>query len=168
MGEKPCTVILGIDPGFSVTGFGILRYENGRADLLDHGALCMKSKDSLPERLAQFHDFFSAKIKQYNITNLALETPFLGKNAQNFLKLGYLRGILFLIAQHNHLVLHEFSPRQIKLSLTGSGGADKDQVARVVLRLFPRLVKPRYQDITDALAVTMCGLWEHQTKRIGL
>ena len=153
-------ILLGIDPGFSVTGFGIIKKEAGRTFILDHGALRLASKDSLAKRIQQFHDFFEAKIKQHGVTALALETPFLGKNAQNFLKLGYLRGILYLLSSRHGLVLHEFSPREVKLAVTGFGGADKEQVARVILRLFPLLRQPDKLDITDALAVSLCGIWK--------
>jgi len=154
-------IILGIDPGFSVTGFGILKKDGRQASLLDYGYLQMSSSKHLSIRIGIFHDFFKEKITKFGITDIALETPFLGKNAQNFLKLGYLRGILYLLANQHTSQLHEFSPREVKLSVTGFGGASKDQVARVVLRLFPTMEKPKKDDVTDALAVTLCGLWHN-------
>lgn len=155
-------VILGIDPGFGVTGFGVLKREGSKSFLLDYGALKMCSAHTLAARIAQFYNFFKQKIIQWSITDIALETPFLGKNAQNFLKLGYLRGIIYLLSHEFNLELHEFAPREVKLSVTGFGGADKDQVARVVLRLFPALLMPEKLDITDALAVTLCALWKNK------
>lgn len=156
-------VLLGIDPGCRFAGFGIVRKHNGIVYLLEHGCLRLSPTKSLQERLAIFHDFFTEKVIQYAITDLALETPFLGKNAQNFLKLGYLRGILYLVAHKNNLTLHEFTPSQVKQTVTGSGSAGKDQVARVVATLFPR-INPIFakEDISDALAVTLCGLWHSQ------
>jgi len=153
-------IILGIDPGLQITGFGILKKEGNKTFLLDYGFLKMSPTKSLPERIGIFHAFIQEKIITYKITDLALETPFLGKNSQNFLKLGYLRGILYLLANTHTLLLHEFSPREIKASLTGFGGADKAQVARVVLQLFPTLTMPNKLDVTDALAITLCGLWK--------
>lgn len=152
-------VILGIDPGFSFTGFGILKKEGHKSYLLDCGYLKMSSTKSLSQRIGIFHTFFTQKIAQYQVTTVALETPFLGKNAQNFLKLGYLRGIIYLLAETHQLTLHEFAPREIKLSVTGFGGADKEQVARIILRLFPTLIAPDKADVTDAIAVTLCCLW---------
>ncbi len=154
--------LLGIDPGFSVTGYGIIKKEKNTVLLIDYGDLRMRPTKSLAERIAIFHDFFISKIELHALTDLALETPFLGKNAQNFLKLGYLRGILYLLSHKHNLVLHEFSPREVKQSVTGFGGASKDQVARVVLQLFPRIKTPDKQDVTDALAVTLCGLWKNK------
>ncbi len=152
-------IILGIDPGFSVTGFGVLTKQNNMVFLSDYGDLRMPSSKSLATRVRIFHDFFTEKVDRWNVTDLVLETPFLGKNAQNFLKLGYLRGILYLLSDQHKLELHEFSPREVKQSVTGFGGASKEQVARVVLQLFPRMKAPDKLDVTDALAVTLCGLW---------
>lgn len=159
-------IILGIDPGFSVTGFGIAKKEGNTISLLDCGYLKLPASKSLPSRITIFFNFFTEKITSAKVTDLALETPFLGKNAQNFLKLGYLRGILYLLADKHILHLHEYSPREVKQAITGFGGAQKDQVARVVLQLFPRLKTPEKLDVTDALAVTLCGLWRSKMPRV--
>jgi crossover junction endodeoxyribonuclease RuvC len=156
-------VILGIDPGFRFAGFGVLKKEGGKSFLLDYGYLKLPPTKSLVERTGLFYECFNEKIKTYKVDHLALETPFLGKNAQNFLKLGYLRGILYLLSDQHNLTLHEFAPRQVKSALTGFGGASKEQVARVVLRLFPKMEPPKKDDVTDALAVTLCGLWQHNS-----
>lgn len=157
-------IILGIDPGFSFTGYAILKKEGNRTLLLDFGYLKLPQSKSLQERVSLFHDALQQKITTSLVTHLSIETPFLGKNAQNFLKLGYLRGILYLLAHKNNLTLLEFAPTQIKQSLTGFGGASKDQVSRVLFQLFPTLAKPDKYDATDALAISLCGLW--QTKYI--
>lgn len=154
-------IVLGVDPGFSTTGYGVIKKEGSRIFLLDHGALRMSATKSLAERVGIFHDFFVEKIKLWNVNVVALETSFLGKNAQNFLKLGYLRGILYLLSAKHNLTLHEFAPSEIKLSVTGSGHAAKEQVARVVMRLFPGMVMPDKLDVTDALAITVCGVWKN-------
>ncbi len=154
-------IILGIDPGFHVTGFGVIKKEVVQTVLLDYGYLKMNPTKPLPERVGIFHNFIAEKIQLWGVTDLALETPFLGKNAQNFLKLGYLRGIVYLLADKNNIMLSEFTPTQVKQAVTGFGGASKDQVARMVLQLFPKIAAPDKLDVTDALAVTLCGLW-HQ------
>lgn len=155
-------IILGIDPGFRFTGYGIAYKDGSRVTLLDHGLLKLPQTQSLSTRIGIFHTFFTEKITAYKVTDLALETPFLGKNAQNFLKLGYLRGIVYLLSDTYNLALHEFSPMQVKQSITGFGGAGKDQVARVILQLFPKMQTPERDDVTDALAVTLCGLWKQK------
>ncbi len=161
-------IILGIDPGFSVTGFGVIKKNHTTAQLKDCGYLKMKSTDSLSKRIGQFYDFFIEKIKLHAITMIALETPFLGKNTQSFLKLGYLRGILYLLAEQHQLLLSEFAPRQVKAAVTGSGAATKDQVAFMVMRLFPKVQEykaAQKQDVTDALAVSLCGFWHSQAQQ---
>jgi crossover junction endodeoxyribonuclease RuvC len=152
--------ILGIDPGWHIAGYGILRKNERTIVLVDYGYLSMATSKTLVERSGIFHDFFQEKIHAHSVTDLALETPFLGKNAQNFLKLGYLRGMLYLLSNKNNLVLHEFAPRQVKQAVTGFGGASKDQVSRVVSQLFAHAIKSQKYDVTDALAVTLCGLWQ--------
>lgn len=156
--------VLGIDPGFSFTGYAIVVKEGTKTMLLDFGYLKLPQSRPLPERVSLFHDALEKKIIQFQITHLSIETPFLGKNAQNFLKLGYLRGILYFLSHKHNLTLCEFAPTQIKQSLTGFGGASKEQVSRVLFQLFPTLSKPDKYDATDALAISLCGLW--QTKSL--
>lgn len=155
-------IILGVDPGLHISGFGVMKKEGGKIILMEHGFLKMNPSKSIPERLKEFHDHFDDRVKKWNVTDVSLETPFLGKNAQNFMKLGYLRGILYLIANNNKLIIHEFTPRQVKQAITGFGGADKEQVARMVKQLFPALLIPAKKDVTDAIAVTLCGAWENK------
>lgn len=156
------TIILGVDPGFSVTGYAIIKKENNKALLLDYGFLKMSSQKSLVERVGIFYTCFQSKIATHGVTEIALETSFLGKNAQTFLKLGYLRGILYLLAAQGGLPVHEFAPREVKSTVTGYGAASKDQVAAMIMRLFPRLGtlgSIERQDVTDAMAVCLCGFW---------
>lgn len=154
-------IILGIDPGFSCTGYAILKKEGNRTMLLDFGYLKLPQSKSLSQRVGIFYEILHNKIIQFQVTHLSIETPFLGKNAQNFLKLGYLRGILYLLVDKNNLTLHEFAPTQIKQALTGFGGASKEQVSRVLFQLFPGLAKSDKYDATDALAISLCGLWQN-------
>ncbi len=156
-------IILGIDPGFSCTGYAVLKKELNKTQLIDFGYLKLPVSQSLPARITLFHDALEEKIKKFQINHLAIETPFLGKNAQNFLKLGYLRGILYLLSHRHNLQLHEFAPTQVKQALTGFGGASKEQVSRVLFQLFPSLAKSDKYDATDALAISLCGLWQQKT-----
>lgn len=153
-------IILGIDPGFTATGFGILQKNGSKIVLLDCGYLSLSPSKTLAERILIFHDFFIEKIEKYQVQLISLETPFLGKNVQNFLKLGYLRGIIYLLSAKFNIPLLEFAPREVKLTVTGFGGAQKDQVARIILKFFPGLTMPNKFDVTDALAVSLCGAWK--------
>jgi len=153
-------IILGVDPGVRFAGFSIIKKQGQLIQLLDYGCLTMPQTKELHHRVAMFNDLFAEKIAHWRITDLALETPFMGKNAQNFLKLGYVRGVLYLLASKHNLVLHEYAPTQIKQAITGFGGADKDQVARVLYQLFPKLQAVSRADVTDAIAVTLCCMWK--------
>ena len=155
-------IILGVDPGFSITGFSVIEHLNGKTILRDIGLLRLPQKRSLSHRVRLFYDFFKDKINKKDVSMVVLETSFLGKNAQNFLKLGYLRGILYLLSDQHNLDLLEFSPREVKNAVTGYGGASKEQVARVVIQLFPGLQMPQTFDATDALAIGLCGLLRGQ------
>lgn len=154
-------IILGIDPGTRYSGYAIIRTDERQAALLTHGCFVLGAHRPLPVRVHNFYQSFTELITQWQITDIALETPFLGKNAQNFLKLGYLRGIVYLLSQQHTIQLSEFSPREVKVGVTGFGGASKQQVARMVHQLFSRLdVQQLREDETDALAIALCGVWQ--------
>jgi len=157
-------IYLGVDPGLQYAGFAISKKTGQKLELLDCGYLKMSQSSSVPERVQIFYDYFQVLIIKNQIQVMALETPFLGKNAQNFLKLGYLRGILYLLAQQNKMQILEFTPTQVKQAVTGYGGASKEQVARVVKQLFPKLQKIDLEktDVTDALAVMLSGTFIKQ------
>jgi crossover junction endodeoxyribonuclease RuvC len=161
--DDSCRTILGVDPGLRFSGFSVFKRNNSKVFLLDCGCLQLKQSESLSERVKTFYDFFSQKVLDFLVSEVSLETPFLFKNAQTFLKLGYLRGILYLIASQKNLKVHEFAPREVKLAVTGFGGAKKEQVANVVQRMFPReiesSIKHARNDVTDALSIGLCGLW---------
>jgi crossover junction endodeoxyribonuclease RuvC len=159
-------IVMGVDPGFSVTGFSIVGAEGSRIRLYDCGGFTMSRSLTLAQRIGLFHNFFHEKMGIYGVTVVALETPFLGKNAQNFLKLGYLRGMMYYLHNLHGTILCEFSPPEVKRAITGYGAADKEQVARLVMRLFPELAVPRTYDVTDAIAISLCGLWRLPARRL--
>lgn len=161
-------VVLGVDPGFRVTGYALLAREGSSTSVIDIGYLQLSPKKHLSERIGEFYRLFSQKIADHNVTCISLETSFLGKNAQTFLKLGYLRGVLYLLANQHNCQLCEYPPRQVKLATTGYGGASKEQVARVMHQIFPGLSSVKAvakDDVTDALAISICGLWEQSSSR---
>ena len=152
-------VVLGIDPGTRVSGFVIFKRELRQLQVLDFGVLNMSATRPLTDRVGDFFNFFKDKIEKFSVTHIAIETPFLGKNASNFLKLGYLRGAVYILTSQYKLILHEYSPREVKQAVTGFGGADKEQVARMIVKLFPALAMPAKYDLTDAFGVGMCCVW---------
>lgn len=154
------SVVLGIDPGLVVIGYAVVAKQSSRIFLRDAQAVPLCARRSLEDRLHAIYCLLKDTIQRCGVTDIALETPFLGKNAQNFLKLGYVRGIIYLLAAEHRLVIHEFTPRQMKVAITGYGGAEKEQVARVLCTLFPGLKMPEKYDMTDALGIALCALWK--------
>ncbi|MBP9765485.1 crossover junction endodeoxyribonuclease RuvC [Candidatus Babeliales bacterium] len=152
-------VVLGVDPSYTATGYSVIIKQGSKQQLIVYGFIPLPTTKTMQERIGMFYDFFNEMIRTYSVTHIVLETPFLGKNAQTFLKLGYLRGALYLLAHHNKKIILEFSPREVKAAVTGFGGAQKDQVARMVYMLFPGLKIQKSHDITDAIAVGLCGIW---------
>jgi len=159
-------IVLGVDPGVVTAGYAVVSVSKSRVMLLDYGTLKQRSAIPLSERVSVLHDFFNEKIEAWRVTDLALETPFLGKNAQNFLKLGYVRGVLYVSVHKYDLMLHEFSPREVKRALTGYGAAQKDQLARVITRLFPGFEFDGRYDMTDAISLALCGLWQSKSSSV--
>jgi len=159
-------IILGIDPGFIVSGFSILKKDGHAISLLNYGHLSMTSKQSIAERVEQFYNFYQEKISTYGVTHIAIETPFLGKNAAIFLKLGYLRGIVHLLANQNKLLILEFAPRQIKQHITGYGHATKTQLAHIVIKIFPKIKLPIKEDTSDAIAISLCAAWQTRLHKL--
>lgn len=153
-------IILGIDPGTRFSGYSILKREKSAIFLIACDLLKFGAEKPLPERVFLFGDNFEHIIKKYEVTNISLETPFLGKNAQNYLKLGYLRGVLYFLAQKYKINILEFTPREVKLAMTGFGGASKDQVSNMVHHMFPRLPQFKHDDVTDAVAISLCAAWQ--------
>jgi len=164
-------VVLGIDPGTRVTGYALLEQHVGSIRALEYHYLRLDKIKELSGRVHMFHTFFTEKIVAFGVTDIALETPFLGKNAQTFLKLGYLRGILYLLSAQHECILHEFAPRQVKTAVTGFGGASKEQVAFMVSKFFSSvndLGATVKNDVTDALAVSLCGLWHANRQKVDI
>ncbi len=157
-------IVLGIDPSFTATGYAIMIQQGNKQQLLHFGTIALPANQELSARIGLFHDFFQTIILKYQVTRISLETPFLGKNTQTFLKLGYLRGVVHLLVHQHKLEIVEFSPREVKLAVTGFGGADKEQIARMIQMLFPGLVQQKSHDVTDAIAISLCGLWQKKLK----
>jgi crossover junction endodeoxyribonuclease RuvC len=152
--------LLAIDPGLSFTGYALyVKDENKKIILLKADVIKIKSTLSIPAKLKFLYDIGNEMICDHEVTDLALETPFLGKNAATFAKLGYIRSVLYLLSEVHDLSLHEFPPQVVKKAVTGDGRADKVSVARVMRRLYPQLIDARCTDVTDAAAVGACAIY---------
>lgn len=149
--------ILGIDPGSVTTGFGVIDYVRGKLALVDQGAITTPRGAELPERLALIHDGLAAIIARNAPQAMAVETPFAGKNVNSLIQLAHARGVILLAARIASLEVFEYAPRSVKSAVVGYGGAEKDQVAKMVRMLLPGCATLKLTaDASDALAIAIC------------
>ncbi|MCX6351648.1 MAG: crossover junction endodeoxyribonuclease RuvC [Bacteroidetes bacterium] len=149
-------IILGIDPGSNIMGYGILSIEGSHCSLITYGILKLGKIEDGMEKFGKIFTETSSLIQQYKITDVAIEAPFFGKNVQSMLKLGRAQGIAIAAALSHKLPVTEYAPRKIKMSVTGKGTATKEQVAAMLQRLLKMEEIPQYLDATDAIAVALC------------
>tara|TARA_Y100000768_G_scaffold380054_1_gene356626 strand:- start:822 stop:1295 length:474 start_codon:yes stop_codon:yes gene_type:complete len=148
--------ILGIDPGLSCTGFGIIEIINNKIELIDFGVIKTDSKKQLNLRLNTiFHDL-KYVISKYSPVIMSVEQIFYGKNVKSALLLGHARGVPLLLSAEFEMIFYEFSARRIKQSLTGNGNASKEQVQFMVQKLLNMVNLPSPMDASDALAAAIC------------
>jgi len=147
-------IILGIDPGSRVTGFGVIRMNGRQVEYVASG--CIRVKDAIvSDKLNQIFDCIAEVIQQYKPTEAAIEQVFMAKNADSALKLGQARGAAMVAMAQHALSVAEYSARQIKQSVVGTGGADKVQVQHMVTSLLGLSASPQ-ADAADGLAVAIC------------
>ena len=154
--ENEQQVILGIDPGTNNMGYGIICVRNKKINLIKMGVLKIDAKQ---EQLLKLKDIFETTtqlIKTYSPTVLSIESPFYGKNIQSMLKLGRAQGVAIAAAVHRDIPVFEYSPRKVKLAITGKGGASKEQVAAMLHHLIDFEYDSIPLDATDALAIAIC------------
>ena len=159
--RKPL-IILGVDPGTLVTGYGVLETDGHTIRVLEYDAVKNRSDRSLPLRLRAIYETLCRVIERTHPDEFAIETAFYGKNAQSALKIGHARGVSMLAAVTHEIPTAEYSPREIKKAVVGNGAASKEQV-QTSIRKFLRLKDtPALFDTTDALAVALCHLQRRQ------
>lgn len=156
-------IILGVDPGTLVTGYGVIEIRNGKAHVLDFNVVKNRSTASMPLRLHAIYSTLCAVIEQYHPDEFAIETAFYGKNAQSALKIGHARGVSILAAVNSEIPTAEYSPREVKKAVVGNGAASKEQVQGMVKALLGIKQSPKLFDVTDALAVALCHLHRRGT-----
>jgi crossover junction endodeoxyribonuclease RuvC len=154
--QTPSKIILGIDPGTLVMGYGLITIKGNQVSLLELGVLKPgKVKDSY-KRLQLIFNTVSGLITKYQPTDFAIEAPFFGKNVQSMLKLGRAQGVAIAAAMRHGLEVTEYSPKKVKQSVTGNGNADKVQVMKMLQSILTFKETPKLLDATDALAVALC------------
>ncbi len=151
-------IVLGVDPGTLVTGYGLIEKRNGAIRLLASGCIRSDAGSSMPLRLRRIFETLNTVISRHHPDEFAIETAFHGKNAQSALKLGQARGVAMLAAVAKEIPTQEYSPREVKRAIVGNGSASKEQVQYMVRVLLHLKTSSGGYDVTDALAVAMCHL----------
>ncbi|MEO6845333.1 MAG: crossover junction endodeoxyribonuclease RuvC [Ginsengibacter sp.] len=154
--HKTSKIILGIDPGTIIMGFGIIEVNASGITLIIMDVLKLSPKKDAYERLQMIHQKVCELLKEFSPNEFAIEAPFFGKNVQSMLKLGRAQGVAIAAAMQAGIGVTEYSPRKVKQSITGNGNADKLQVLKMLQRLIVFDEDPKYFDATDALAVAVC------------
>lgn len=151
-------VILGIDPGTAITGYGVIVEEHGGAQALDYGVIRTPSTDPLHIRLISIYDGLNDLIARHKPAVIAVEELFFSKNARTALSVGHARGVVLLAAAQSGADLFQYKPSQVKQAVTGYGAADKRQIQEMVRLLLELDSIPHPDDAADALAVAICHL----------
>lgn len=154
-------IILGIDPGTIVLGYGIIEIGGtaksaNKMSLVSMGVVQLSKYDDPLVKLKIIYEKVQGLIENYHPTACAIETPFYGKNVQSMLKLGRAQGVAIASALTNNVAVFEYSPKKIKQSVTGNGNASKEQVAAMMQRLIGFEIQPKFLDATDGLAAAVC------------
>ena len=155
-------VIIGIDPGTNVMGYGILGINGKKPQLVAMGVIKLSKFDDHYMRLRRIYERVSGLVKQYLPDEMAIEAPFFGKNVQSMLKLGRAQGVAMAAALTRDIPIVEYEPRKIKMAITGNGAASKEQVAEMLRRILAidKDDMPDFLDATDALAAALCHFYE--------
>ena len=154
-------VILGIDPGTSIMGYGIISITNKNISLIAAGVFNMEKMSDHYLKLKHIFEKTISLIEQYHPDEFAIEEPFFGKNVQSMLKLGRAQGVAIAAALHRQLPVFGYSPKKIKQAVTGRGNASKEQVAEMLKATLNFENTPRYLDATDGLAAAVCHYYQN-------
>jgi crossover junction endodeoxyribonuclease RuvC len=149
-------IILGVDPGTNITGYGLIEYTNNKFRRISHGVIRLPAKKSLSQKLEMIYDELDKLLKTYKPDEFVIETAFYGKNVQSVLKIGYARGVSLLAAIHNKVPTNEYSPREVKKAVVGKGAASKQQVNYMVTTILNSKKIKFKPDESDALAIALC------------
>ena len=152
----PEKIILGIDPGTNIMGYGLIVADVNRTELIALGVIHLDKIDGHALKLKTIFEKTTALIDQYHPDELAIEAPFFGKNIQSMLKLGRAQGVAMAAALNRSIPIFEYSPKKIKQSITGNGNASKEQVAAMLQTILKFKETSDYLDATDGLAAALC------------
>jgi crossover junction endodeoxyribonuclease RuvC len=156
-------IILGIDPGTIIMGYGLIRIKGNKAELINLGVLHLSKLNSHELKLKKIFERTLQLVEEYKPDEFAVEAPFFGKNVQSMLKLGRAQGVAMAAALYRDVPIFEYTPKKIKMSITGSGNASKEQVASMLQSLLKIEKLPKHLDATDGLAAAMCHHFQRNT-----
>ena len=164
------TRILGIDPGTTIMGYGVIKAIGQKAEMVAMGVIDMRKEDDPYLRLGHIFERVTGIIDSYLPDEMAIEAPFFGKNVQSMLKLGRAQGVAIAAAIQHGVPIHEYAPMKIKMAITGTGTASKEQVAGMLQRIL-KLDKeemPKFMDATDALGAAYCHFMQMNRPETGV
>ncbi len=155
-------IIIGVDPGTNVMGYGVLGVKRGKPHMIAMGVVKLNKFDSHYMRLGHIFSRVTGILENYLPDEMAIEAPFFGKNVQSMLKLGRAQGVAMAAAINRDIPITEYEPRKIKMAITGNGAAAKEQVREMLRRILsiPEESMIKELDSTDALAAALCHFYE--------
>jgi crossover junction endodeoxyribonuclease RuvC len=149
-------IILGVDPGTTIMGYGVILIQNNQMKLIQYGVIHLTRYPSHALKLSKIFERITQIIEEFQPDEMAIEAPFFGKNVQSMLKLGRAQGVAIAAAISRQIPIVEYAPKKIKQSVTGNGNASKEQVAGMLKQLLKFKESPEFLDATDALGVAVC------------
>ena len=166
MHKKPIKekIILGLDPGTNVMGYGLVRIAGSKLSVLQFGVFQLAQYSSHELKLKKIFERVLGILNEFTPDEVALEAPFYGKNVQSMLKLGRAQGVAMAAALSCEIPITEYAPKKVKQSVTGNGNASKEQVARMLMSVLQIKDIPKMLDATDALAVAVCHHYQKGAK----
>ncbi|MCF8229263.1 MAG: crossover junction endodeoxyribonuclease RuvC [Bacteroidales bacterium] len=164
---KTDRIILGIDPGTTIMGYGLIHNKDKKIELITLGILKLNKYDDHPLRLRKIFERTLGLIEEYKPDEMSLEAPFYGKNVQSMLKLGRAQGVAMAAGLSRNLPIFEYSPRKIKQAITGKGNASKEQVSAMLCKLLNIKEAPQYLDASDGLAAAVCHYFQQRPENAG-
>jgi len=159
-------IILGIDPGTTIMGYGLVSVKGKKIELLSMGVLHLHKLDGHALKLKKIFERTLSLIDEYKPDDLAIESPFFGKNIQSMLKLGRAQGVAMAAGLYRTVPIFEYSPKKIKQSITGNGNGSKEQVAAMLKTLLDIREMPDYLDATDGLAAAVCHHFQNSSTTV--
>jgi crossover junction endodeoxyribonuclease RuvC len=157
--------ILGVDPGSRITGFGVIKVQNGQIEHINHGVILLDADASFPTRMTELGESFREVMEKYRPNHVVIEKIFLGKNADSAFKLGHARGVIMYEAGLGKSQVAEYATRVVKKGVTGNGGSSKEDV-QAVLKMLLRLTSINRIDASDALAMACHHAFELKKKSV--